>query len=65
MERTPFENATVVCNNDGSKTATIKSKFHQSLLINFANLHISQEKEVKSMFPTGTELLSDFHKQLH
>ena len=61
----PFENATVVCNNDGSKTATIKSKFHQSLLINFANLHISQEKEVKSMFPTGTELLSDFHKQLH
>ena len=61
----PFEDAAVVCNNDGSKTATVKSKFQQSLLTNFANLHVSQEKEIKSMFPTGTELLSDFHKQLH
>ena len=57
----PFEDAAVVCNNDGSKTATIKSKFCQSLLTNFANLHVSQENEVKSMFPTGTELLSNFH----
>ena len=57
----PFEGAAVVCNKDGSKTATIKSKFRQSLLTNFANLHVSQEKEVKLMFPTGTELLSDFH----
>ena len=57
----PFEDAAVVCNNEGSKAATIKSKFCQSLLTNFANLHVSQEKEVKLMFPTGTELLSDFH----
>ena len=57
----PFEDAAAICNYDRSKTAANKSKFRQSLLTNFANLHVSQEKEVKSSFPTGTEWLSDFH----
>ena len=60
-KESPFEDAAAICNYDGSKTAANKSKFRQSLLTNFANLHVSQEKDVKSMFPTGTEWLSDFH----
>ena len=60
-KKSPFEDAAAICNYDGSKTAANKSKFRQSLLTNVANLHFSQEKEIKSMFPTGTEWLSDFH----
>ena len=60
-KESPFEDAAAICNYDGSKTAANKSKFRQSLLTNFTNLHVSQEKKVKSLFPTGTERLSDFH----
>ena len=60
-KESPFEDAAATCNYDGSKTAAHKSKSRQSLLTNFANLHVSQEKEVKSLFPTGTDWLSDFH----
>ena len=60
-KESPFEDAAAICNYGESKTAADKSKFRQSLLANFTNLHVSQEKEVKSFFPTGTEWLSDFH----
>ena len=60
-KESPFEDAATICNYGGSKTAANKSKFRQSLLPNFPKLHVSEEKEVKSLFPTGTEWLSDFH----
>ena len=45
-KESPFENAAATCNYFRSNTAANKSKFYQSLLTNFANLHVSQEKEV-------------------
>ena len=35
-------------------------QINQIILVNFANLHVSVEKEVYPMFPAGTEWLPDF-----